>query len=170
MSSTLLRTLSKHSWNGEPIVVPPRAHPHNSFGDKHSAIDVHDSSTPVTELNTITFDASGLPFAPIQIATTAGSVSTINEAGGEKGKREKRKYQIVLAAIFWCLFTLGLNDGSTGPLLPVYQEYYGVRIIASKRRTKNSSPGLIDQLSDGFNDLYQQLHGMLRRYQRGFCY
>jgi hypothetical protein len=130
MSSTLLRTLSKHSWTGEPIVIPPRVHP--STGDKQSVNEVHGSSTPATELERISFDASGLLFTPIQSATTQVTATSAKKAG-EKGRGEKQKYRIVLAAIFWCFFTLGLNDGSTGPLLPVYQEYYGVRLIIPTR-------------------------------------
>jgi hypothetical protein len=131
MSSTLLRTLSKHSWTGEPIIIPPRVH----SGDKHSVNDIHGSSTPATELERISLNASGLSFTPIQSTTTSTQVaaSPVNTAGGEKGKNEKQKYRIVLVAIFWCFFTLGLNDGSTGPLLPVYQEYYGVRPIIPMR-------------------------------------
>jgi hypothetical protein len=42
-------------------------------------------------------------------------------------ERHKRRYRTVLAALFWCFFTYGLNDGSTGPLLPAYQRDYKVR-------------------------------------------
>jgi hypothetical protein len=139
MSFTLLRTLSKHSWTGEPIVIPPRVH----SGDKHSVNDVHGSSTPATELERISFDASGLLFTPIQSATTqVDTAPTAKRAGSEKGGGEKQKYRIVLAAIFWCFFTLGLNDGSTGPLLPVYQEYYGVRPIIPAREGETHLHGL----------------------------
>lgn len=43
-------------------------------------------------------------------------------------ERHKRRYKTVLAALFWCFFTYGLNDGSTGPLLPAYQRDYKVRL------------------------------------------
>ena len=43
-------------------------------------------------------------------------------------ERHKRRYRTVLAALFWCFFTYGLNDGSTGPLLPAYQRDYKVRL------------------------------------------
>jgi len=42
-------------------------------------------------------------------------------------KQHKSHYRTVLAALFWCFFTYGLNDGSTGPLLPAYQRDYKVR-------------------------------------------
>ena len=42
-------------------------------------------------------------------------------------ERHKLRYRTVLAALFWCFFTYGLNDGSTGPLLPAYQRDYKVR-------------------------------------------
>lgn len=141
MSSTLFRTISKHSWTGEPIVIPPRVH--SSSGDKHSVNDIHGSSTPATELERISSNPSELLFTPIQSAATQEAASPTAETGGsEKGRREKQKYRIVLAAIFWCFFTLGLNDGSTGPLLPVYQEYYGVRPIILMRDGSIHSYGL----------------------------
>ena len=130
MSSTLLRTISNHLWTGEPILIPPRVHSSTAY--KQSVNNVHGSSTPAKELEKISFDASGLRFTPIQSAAIQVTASRAEKAG-EKGRGEKKKYQIVLAAIFWCLFTLGLNDGSTGPLLPIYQEYYGVRPIIPTR-------------------------------------
>ncbi len=42
-------------------------------------------------------------------------------------ERNKLRYRTVLVALFWCFFTYGLNDGSTGPLLPAYQRDYKVR-------------------------------------------
>lgn len=42
-------------------------------------------------------------------------------------KRHKSHYRTVLAALFWCFFTYGLNDGSAGPLLPAYQRHFKVR-------------------------------------------
>lgn len=42
-------------------------------------------------------------------------------------ERHKLRYRAVLAALFWCFFTYGLNDGSAGPLLPAYQRDYKVR-------------------------------------------
>jgi hypothetical protein len=41
--------------------------------------------------------------------------------------RRTRKYWIVVAAFFYFFFILGLNGGSTGPLLPRYQQFYQVR-------------------------------------------
>ncbi|KAF5345935.1 hypothetical protein D9758_011423 [Tetrapyrgos nigripes] len=34
-----------------------------------------------------------------------------------------------LTALYWCLFTAGWNDGSTGPLLPRIQEVYDVNFV-----------------------------------------
>ena len=42
-------------------------------------------------------------------------------------ERNRLRYRTVLVALFWCFFTIGLNDGSTGPLLPAYQRDYKVR-------------------------------------------
>jgi hypothetical protein len=40
--------------------------------------------------------------------------------------RRTRKYWIVVAAFYYFFFILGLNGGSTGPLLPRYQQFYQV--------------------------------------------
>ncbi|CCA71736.1 related to tetracycline resistance proteins [Serendipita indica DSM 11827] len=61
--------------------------------------------------------------------------STLLEQGPDRGddtSREKdvikdavkRKYKINLASLFWCFFMYGINDGTLGPLIPVYQRYY----------------------------------------------
>jgi hypothetical protein len=40
--------------------------------------------------------------------------------------RRTRKYWIVVAAFYYFFFVLGLNGGSTGPLLPRFQQFYQV--------------------------------------------
>jgi hypothetical protein len=40
--------------------------------------------------------------------------------------RRTRRYWIVVAAFYYFFFILGLNGGSTGPLLPRYQQFYQV--------------------------------------------
>jgi hypothetical protein len=41
-----------------------------------------------------------------------------------KTPRQKRTSLIQLAALSWCLFNLGWNDGTPGPLLPRMQAVY----------------------------------------------
>lgn len=41
----------------------------------------------------------------------------------------KQTYRLTLLTLFWCFFTFGLNDGSLGPLLPVYQQYYQIGFV-----------------------------------------
>lgn len=41
-------------------------------------------------------------------------------------KRFKRKGLVHFAALCWCIFLAGWNDGSTGPLLPIFQSNYRV--------------------------------------------
>ncbi|KAE9403958.1 MFS general substrate transporter [Gymnopus androsaceus JB14] len=50
-------------------------------------------------------------------------IAASEEAG--RSKYKSREY-IQLAALYWCLFLAGWNDGSTGPLLPRIQEVYNV--------------------------------------------
>ncbi|TCD69079.1 hypothetical protein EIP91_008977 [Steccherinum ochraceum] len=40
--------------------------------------------------------------------------------------KQKRRGTLHLAALYWCLFLEGWNDGSTGPMLPTIQKYYNV--------------------------------------------
>jgi hypothetical protein len=47
--------------------------------------------------------------------------------------RRTRKYWIVVAAFYYFFFILGLNGGSTGPLLPRYQQFYQVRQFSPLR-------------------------------------
>jgi hypothetical protein len=41
-------------------------------------------------------------------------------------KLQKRNSMVQFLALCWCIFLVGWNDGSTGPLLPRIQEDYGV--------------------------------------------
>ena len=53
--------------------------------------------------------------------------SSGGKASDDHMKRaSRRKYRINLASLFWCFFMYGINDGTLGPLLPVYQRYYKV--------------------------------------------
>lgn len=60
--------------------------------------------------------------------TSISNVPTPDSA--TRQRKEKRRYRIVLGAFFWCFFLMGLNDGSIGPLLPVFREYYHISFIA----------------------------------------
>ncbi|KAJ3731003.1 major facilitator superfamily domain-containing protein [Lentinula guzmanii] len=57
------------------------------------------------------------------------------QQGGDKREEERERAQyrsreyIQLAALYWCMFLAGWNDGSTGPLLPKIQEVYNVGYI-----------------------------------------
>ena len=139
MSSTLLRTSSTQFWTEEPtVVVPPTAHPHNRSIIKHTAINVQGTESKPKGIDALPINALAPHFTSPQRTTTSSMAAPpTKEVSDEKGRREKQTYRRILAAIFWCFFTLGLNDGSTGPLLPVYQEYYHVR-IATLAGTRSS--------------------------------
>lgn len=42
-------------------------------------------------------------------------------------RRQRRQAMLCFAALCWCFFLVGWNDGSTGPLLPTIQRHYDVR-------------------------------------------
>lgn len=48
-------------------------------------------------------------------------------------RKQNRRSIIQFAALCWCFALEGWNDGSVGPLLPVIQTYYSVRVSASKK-------------------------------------
>jgi hypothetical protein len=65
------------------------------------------------------------------IARTLGSTQRGDSEGGPSSasqlpKEFRRRQNIQFAALCWCLFLAGWNDGSTGPLLPRIQREYHV--------------------------------------------
>ncbi|KAJ4491257.1 major facilitator superfamily domain-containing protein [Lentinula edodes] len=50
-------------------------------------------------------------------------------SGDKAISHHKGREYIQLAALYWCMFLAGWNDGSTGPLLPRIQEVYNVGYI-----------------------------------------
>jgi hypothetical protein len=67
-------------------------------------------------------------------SSTTGSTINLKANGGAEGKGSisgsSRIHtihaNIQFAALCWCLFLGGWNDGTTGPLLPRIQKFYGV--------------------------------------------
>ncbi len=43
-----------------------------------------------------------------------------------RSKKHKTAEKIQFSALCWCIFLIGWNDGTTGPLLPRIQEVYHV--------------------------------------------
>ena len=50
----------------------------------------------------------------------------MEESKDTRTKKQKATERIQFAAVCWCLFLAGWNDGTTGPLLPRIQEVYHV--------------------------------------------
>lgn len=70
--------------------------------------------------------------------------------------RQKIKYRIILATLYWSYFSYGLNDGTTGPLLPVYQRDFKVMTPYSMNNHLNNFISL-DWIYDSLYDLYLEL-------------
>ena len=70
----------------------------------------------------------------VETAATSAAVSVRDDASSApivtdtERRAHNRRSAIHFAALCWCFFLSGWNDGSTGPLLPKIQEHYGVRI------------------------------------------
>ena len=111
MSSTMIKTLSNHSLNEEPIAVLPKAASDHSISKQNDL-----PAVGVTRIATRTERASSMVGAPL----------SSNDSAKAQALVEKRKYRLAVGSIIWCFITLGLNDGSLGPLLPVIQDYYHV--------------------------------------------
>ncbi|KAG8776103.1 hypothetical protein FRC15_012124 [Serendipita sp. 397] len=100
-----------------------------SVNSKSHVLEMGDSSmTTPTITRTTTTNANGA-LSPFQ--STAALFSNQrrrqNQSIAEEKKRgEKLMCRTVLACLFFTFFLLGLNDGSLGPLLPIYQDCYQV--------------------------------------------
>lgn len=61
------------------------------------------------------------------IGNLTGAISVRAQAvNAETSKKMRRTSRWQFFALCWCFFLNGWNDGTTGPLLPVIQEHYGV--------------------------------------------
>ena len=74
-------------------------------------------------------DLSGSHVGPAR--SLEATVKTCPQDVGEESKDTRTKKQkaterVQFAAVCWCLFLAGWNDGTTGPLLPRIQEVYHV--------------------------------------------
>lgn len=103
MSTTIVESVSRTSSDDGPALTSPYVH--ESL--RHTSSKALE--TPVTERALFSTEILSVPEDVLV------------------GRREKTRYRLVLASAFFCFFTLGMNDGSTGPLLPVYQSFYHVR-------------------------------------------
>ena len=73
---------------------------------------------------------SGLPTpAPPSLRGEDDVTSTSPVLSPEEKSRQVWKGRLHFAACCYCFFLEGWNDGSTGPLLPTIQRYYGVRML-----------------------------------------
>lgn len=70
-------------------------------------------------------------------ATTprASSLAYEQDGGAQPSASQKARFtnysRIHMAALAWCFYLNGWNDGTIGPLLPRIQEYYNVRSMSS---------------------------------------
>ncbi|KAG8809202.1 hypothetical protein FRC18_004655, partial [Serendipita sp. 400] len=103
-----------------------------SVNGKSHVLEMGDSSmTTPTITRTTTTNANGV-LSPFQ--STAALFSNQrrrqNQSIAEEKKRgEKLMCRTVLACLFFTFFLFGLNDGSLGPLLPIYQDYYQINFL-----------------------------------------
>lgn len=104
MTTIVVEDASRVSLDAEPSLMTPYVHPALKQGSAKVL------ETPVSEQTSLSVPVPSL------------------HEDAAKAKRERTRYRIVLGTIFWTFCTLGLNDGSTGPLLPVYQSFYHVCI------------------------------------------
>lgn len=63
------------------------------------------------------------------LVSEAGANVDANKANDAKDPTSRKNYRLALAAIYWCFFAMGLDIGSTGPLLPTYQKTYNVNFM-----------------------------------------
>ncbi|KAF9077560.1 major facilitator superfamily domain-containing protein [Rhodocollybia butyracea] len=71
----------------------------------------------------------GISEVPVEVSGQNVAIQTLGMENAELSRNNKTREYIQLAALYWCLFVAGWNDGSTGPLLPRMQEVYNVGYI-----------------------------------------
>jgi hypothetical protein len=119
MSTTVMETIAKaYEVSEPPIAYMSSGSMRNRPFDTTSVRSLGQPySTPMTERTSMDI-AIDVPDSFIE--TTMATVDAQRKA--------RKRYRVVLGTFFWCFFLLGLNDGSTGPLLPVYQDFYHVSL------------------------------------------
>lgn len=77
-------------------------------------------------------DIEAVPVTETAATSAAVSIrddsSTAAIVSDSERRAHNRRSAVHYAALCWCFFLCGWNDGTTGPLLPRIQEHYGVRI------------------------------------------
>jgi len=68
----------------------------------------------------------------LELSDLSQSASAVPIEFPASTEQHKLRHRTIVAALFWCFFTYGLNDGSAGPLLPAYQRDYKVRHVLSQ--------------------------------------
>lgn len=117
-----------------PSAVRLESSPTMSFKDgmSESPTTALEQSDPLNLNKTYIPMATAIPGS--QATGTANLTNTFNiraqAVNVEASKKMKRASRWQFFAACWCLFLNGWNDGTTGPLLPVIQEHYGVRDIS----------------------------------------
>jgi hypothetical protein len=87
--------------------------------------------------NVSTQNLSRLRVPDVQSKSNDGVIETVQDSStmrdetgqATRSKKNSREY-VQLSALYWSMFVLGWNDGSTGPLLPRIQEVYHVYAVS----------------------------------------
>jgi len=66
------------------------------------------------------------PAKSLEVTAKTCSQGVTEENKDTRTKKQKATESVQSAAVCWCLFLAGWNDGTTGPLLPRIQEVYDV--------------------------------------------
>lgn len=80
--------------------------------------------SPSKSLDAASIGAKSDPNDITEETVTTGEKQRSRDPRTEKQKKTEK---IQFAALCWCIFLAGWNDGSTGPLLPRIQDVYHVR-------------------------------------------
>ncbi|PVF91014.1 MFS general substrate transporter, partial [Serendipita vermifera] len=120
MSTTVVETIARAYEVSEP---PVAYHPMYKARNK----PLEDISAP--SLGIVTTTPMSRRTSMDVAIDVPNSMNEYAMATADEQRKTRRRYRVVLATFFWCFFLLGLNDGSTGPLLPVYQDFYHLSFL-----------------------------------------
>ncbi|KAI0261661.1 MFS general substrate transporter [Gloeopeniophorella convolvens] len=103
---------------------PPLGQP--VLSDTRSSYELSVLSSHVVERPVYSVDGPSEAVTPTTAASTADSIIPASSVAPPTSPtaRQRLYRRLHFAALCWCLFLEGWNDGSTGPLLPTIQKHY----------------------------------------------
>lgn len=79
-------------------------------------------------LDTLSFEKPVLPYLDGSLKPDLSPPFTSRIANRKLSQQQRRSSLVHFVSLCWCVWLIGWNDGTTGPMLPRIQEQYNVRL------------------------------------------